>query len=71
MTKEERLNMIRERFNAHRLAEVTKLMDEPPCPEIEGIAIPTEDEIKEEAKSLHSFEEHQICEEKVLTSDEV
>lgn len=70
MTKEDRLKMIRERYNAHRTAEVIKLMDEPPCPEIVGIVAPTEDEIKEEANSLHSFEEHQICEEKVLTSDE-
>lgn len=70
MTKEARLKMIRERYNALRLAEVVKLMDEPPCPEIEGIVVPTADEVKEEAESLHSFEEHQICEEKTLTSDE-
>lgn len=71
MTKVDRLKMIRERYNALRTAEVIKLMDEPPCPEIEGIVAPTKDEIKEEAKSLHSYEERQICEEKILTSDEV
>ena len=70
MTKEARLKMIRERFNALRTAEVIKLMDEPQCPEIVGIVDPTADEIKEEANSLHSFEEHKICAKETLTSDE-
>jgi len=70
MTKEARLKMMTERFNAHREAEISKLMDEPPYPDSLGVANPTAGEITEEVKSLPSFEEHSICAKETLTSDE-